>query len=311
MHKINWGEYMKNALSYYYNIISNDIHQIENVYRFKLNEEYYSFTEIEYSLKEIETLYKVSIDMNNKGIYTHQFVINNQNSLITQVNGKNYVLIKAYSKFDEKINIQQIIYFSNQTKNISNNAQFRRDNWLELWTTKLDYFEYQISQLGKKYPLIRESFSYFEGLAETGVTMLVNQKQVYNELVIAHKRITKDNTLYDLYNPLNFIIDYKVRDASEYFKDLFKNNINPLDNIKTYIETSNLNTQDYINFYIRMFYPSFYFDLYETIIEKNQNDEELKIIISKITQYEVLLKELTLYLKKYINIPEIEWIKKT
>lgn len=118
MHKINWGEYMKNALNYYYNINSIDIHQNDNVYKFKLNEEYYSFIETEYILKELEALYRISIEMNNKGIYTHQFVINNQDSLITQINGKKYVLLKAYSKFDKKISIDHIIVFSNQTKNI-------------------------------------------------------------------------------------------------------------------------------------------------------------------------------------------------
>lgn len=140
---------------------------------------------------------------------------------------------------------------------------------------------------------------------------MVNNKLNYNELVIAHKRITKDNTLYDLYNPLNFIIDFKIRDASEYFKELFKNDINPLEQIKLYIENSNLNNQDYLIFYIRMFYPSFYFDLYETIIENNDDDDKLKKIINKSLEYEKLLKEITIYLKKYINLPEIEWIKKT
>ena len=41
-----------------------------------------------------------------------------------------------------------------------------------MWIRKIDYFEYQISQFGKKYPIIRESFNYYVGLAENGISLL-------------------------------------------------------------------------------------------------------------------------------------------
>ena len=40
---------------------------------------------------------------------------------------------------------------------------------------------------------------------------------------ILHKRIKLNSTLFDLYNPLNLIIDFKVRDFAEYIKDCLIN----------------------------------------------------------------------------------------
>ena len=47
-----------------------------------------------------------------------------------------------------------------------------------------------------------------------------------SSLSITHRRIGVNSTMFDLYNPLNLIIDYKVRDVSEYLKDAFFNNVN-------------------------------------------------------------------------------------
>ena len=52
--------------------------------------------------------------------------------------------------------------------------------------------------------------------------LYINKDVTFNgQVSVSHKRIGKNSTLYDLYNPLNLIIDYKARDAAEYFKDLF------------------------------------------------------------------------------------------
>ena len=40
-------------------------------------------------------------------------------------------------------------------------------------------------------------------------------------LTISHKRITNQTTLFDLYNPLELIIDLNVRDVAEYIKFKF------------------------------------------------------------------------------------------
>ena len=59
----------------------------------------------------------------------------------------------------------------------------------------------------------------------------------YYNLSISHRRIHKKDTLFDLYNPINFIIDVKVRDICEYYKTCFLDNQNIIDDIKNYLTT--------------------------------------------------------------------------
>ena len=91
-------------------------------------------------------------------------------------------------------------------------------DWKRLWEEKIDYFEYQLSQFGNKHPLIRESFAYYTGYVEMAISLLNDLPKKNNNLVLTHKRIRGNSTLYDLYDPFNFVIDHKVRDAAEYFK---------------------------------------------------------------------------------------------
>lgn len=302
---------MKNALNYYYGLNPTDIHQTEGLYKFEYQNNKYVLMPTDYEIKELNQIYNLTIEMNNSGFYTHQLVLNKQNNLLTYINDNNYILMRVYDRLEQPITINDIMFFSNQTKNISNLEWLRRDNWYDLWTKKIDYLEYQVSQLGKKYPLLRESFNYFVGLAETGITLLTTTNIKYSELSIAHKRIKKNNTLFDLYNPLNFIIDFKVRDSCEYFKERFKNNINIIGEINNYLQFANLNSDEIKMFFIRMIYPSFYFDLYEKIITGEEKEEKIIEIIDRVDEYEELLKNIYYTVLNYTEFPEVEWLKKT
>ena len=300
---------MKNVINYYYNLNPEEIRQVNKMYKFKINNDFYTLMEIENDIKKINEIYEISIELNIRGIYTHTIITNLQNSIITYINNNAYVLLKTYSKMEEEINLKNVIEFSNITTNIIKNDSLKRDNWYQLWINKIDYFEYQINQIGKKYKLIRESFSYYAGILETGISLLVNTKLTNITLSICHNRIRKNDTLFDLYNPFNFIIDSKVRDVAEYFKEQFKYN-DPYESIIKYLEYNNLTDDEIRLFYIRMFYPSFYFDLYEEIISSSKEEKEIKKIIDKAEEYELLLKKLYIYINNKIALPEIEWIKK-
>ncbi|MBP3461839.1 MAG: hypothetical protein J6K21_05480 [Bacilli bacterium] len=300
---------MKNVINYYYNLNPEEIRQVNKMYKFKINNDFYTLMEIENDIKKINEIYEISVELNIRGIYTHTIITNLQNSIITYINNNTYVLLKTYSKMNEEINLKNVIEFSNITTNIVKNDSLKRDNWYQLWINKIDYFEYQINQIGKKYKLIRESFSYYAGILETGISLLVNTKLTNITLSICHNRIRKNDTLFDLYNPFNFIIDSKVRDAAEYFKEQFKYN-DPYESIIKYLEYNNLTDDEIILFYIRMLYPSFYFDLYEEIISSSKEEKEIKKIIDKAEEYELLLKKLYIYINNKIALPEIEWIKK-
>ena len=109
---------------------------------------------------------------------------------------------------------------------------------------------------------------------------------------------------------MNFIIDYRIRDAAEYFKDLFVENENIFENILNYFYKEHLTMYECYSFFVRLFYPSFYFDAYERVINNEIEDSKLQIIIDKTSSYERLLKQLYYYLSNYMEMPDIEWIKK-
>ena len=103
----------------------------------------------------------------------------------------------------------------------------------------------------------------------------------------------------------------KTEEFYEFYKEKFLNKQSISNEIKEYLSNKNLNVYEILLFFIRMFYPSFYFDKYEYIINNEEDDYQLKNIIELSDKYEKLLKEIYFYLSKYINMPDIEWIKKT
>ncbi|MDD4607915.1 MAG: hypothetical protein PHD10_02095 [Bacilli bacterium] len=299
---------MKNAINYYYNLITYDIHQIGKTYNFSVNNEPYVLLIYERPANEINSIYEISTNFFYQNIYIHQIIPNNQKELITMINNEPYVLLKIYIPSENKITIDDIILFNSLTYN--NKADvLKKNNWHELWSKKIDYYEEQIREFGIKYPLIRESFSYFIGLTETGI-MLLQNFQDNSQLVISHKRINHNTTFFDLYNPLNFILDSKSRNICEYLKSLFFNDKITTDQIKKYLQYSNFNSNELYLFFARLFYPSFYFDIYDDVIFDQKKEKELQDIINKTSAYEQLIKEIYFYLKNYINLPEIEWIIK-
>lgn len=295
---------MKNVLLYYYNLESDNIHQINKVYKFNIKNDHYTLFEIN-ETQHIKEIYELSIYLQQRGIYTNQIVLNNQNNIITNVNQINYVLLKSHGDLNKIVNFNDIIQFNNITTGIDYNFKIRND-WYNLWINKIDYLEYQVNELENKYPLIKESFNYFSGLVETGISLLINMNIKYSKC-ICHNRIKKDTTLFDLYNPFNFIIDNKVRDVSEYIKDIFMYQ-DPYPIIENYV--TNLSESELQLFFIRMLYPSFYFDAYEEIIKNKLSEEKIKKIINKANDYQLLLKKTYTLIKNICSLPEIDWLIK-
>ena len=300
---------MKNVLQYYYGLIPASIHQKGKQYIFEIEKNNYVFLPTDRSLEELNTIFEINNQLRERKIYTHEIILNNNNSIVTFVNQIPYVLLKTFVKKDEIIILNDIIYFQNNTILKQNYPNINRTDWYHLWAHKIDYFEYQVSQLSKKYPLIQESFSYFLGLAENGISlykMLYQESKI--EYTVSHKRVDSNSTLFDLYNPLNFIIDCKSRDASEYFKSLFLKKEDVINDIIYYLKYSNLTDYEAQLFFIRMLFPTFYFDVYEEVITGEYKEKELQKVIIYAQKYEILIKQIYQYLKSFIYLPEIEWI---
>lgn len=290
---------MKNALNYYYNLNIDNIHQKNKNYYFKVNNLQYML--LECINEKINDIYSLNVYL-TKNYPFYKIILNKDNKVITIINETNYILLEINNNIKE-LNLNEIIKINNIS--IVNFNKLRRDNWYTLWTNKIDYFEYQINQIGKKYPIIRESFNYYIGLAETAISLIksINNEGMY--LSLSHKRI---NNAFDLYNPLNLIIDVRIRDICEYFKFCFFENKNIFKELELFLNYNKLSYNESVYFLARMLFPTYYFDLYEKIIANEVKEEEIKKIISKVDKYEKLLKYIYLNFKN--NNLYIEWLEK-
>ena len=292
---------MKNIINYYYQLIPEKIKQKNEYYTFNIDNTIYIFMPYYNNINLLKTIYEYLIRLN---VYCHEIINNKDNNVITINNNKPYILLKVHYNVSRNINIQNILSY-----NILINEE-KKCNWKELWCNKLDYYEYQIREFGKKYPLLKESFSYYNGLTETAICLLNYQEEGKTYNYINHQRILKNMNYIDFYNPLNLVIDVKTRDISEYFKIKFFEKENIIDEIKNYLYINKLSYNEILLFFTRLIYPSYYFDTYDEIIQGVTKEEKLNQYISKIKEYELFLKQVYIIINRYYKLPEIEWIIK-
>ncbi len=294
---------MKNALNYYYGLNVEIIHQKEKNYYFRVND--FSYLLLQYdNIDEISDIYKLNIFL-KQFIPVHEIILNNKNSIFTNISDDNYILLRMSApKFN--IGINDIINLNNINIPIDDN-KLRRDDWYNMWIQKVDYFEYQVSQIGKKYPVIRESFNYYVGLAENAIILIKNTNKNVLKLGLSHRRI--DKTSFELYNPLNMILDIRIRDICEYFKYCFFNNIDIDNELDLFLTYNKLSHDEGRYFMARMLFPTYYFDLYEKIINDEIDEKELNRVILKANKYEKVLQHIYLYFKS--NDLNIEWLEST
>lgn len=286
---------MKNILNYYYNIIVDDIN---NGY-FSYNNHAFCLYEYKRNTSEIETLYYLNNLMLSRNISINKIIKNNLNNIITYHDNKNYVLTMINYEYQDNLNIKYIPSFINKELDI-----LKRNNWGRLWSLKVDYIEYQLNHISNHYPIINSSINYYIGLAENAISYFNMLDLSNTSLFISHRRFNKNN----IYNPLELVIDYKVRDISEYIKTNFFYNNMSIHEIKKLISKLELENIDYLLLYVRLLYPSYYFDLYEEIVNNNIIEDEINKIIKLSGLYEELLFETYNLIRGRINILGVDWI---
>ena len=305
---------MKNTINYYYNLNPNKIKQIFNYYYFYINNELYYLIIYTRKINDIKTIYEFNQKMLNNNILVNEIINNTTNTIITYINQIPYILVKISININKPISLSEIFYIS--SNNIPYKKELMRSNWANLWSEKIDYLEYHQEQNSRKYPILSESFNYFIGMAENSISyinnIVINLKLEKSDIgVISHERFKLDDTVYSLYDPQNIIIDHKSRDIAEYIKlSFFK------DNYKIFEELDEYFKHNYFSFFgislliARILYPSFYFELYDEIIQGITNESSILKITSRITEYENYLNDVITYFHKYYNIYDINWLKK-
>lgn len=306
---------MENIINYYYNItIENIIKQNDNLY-FSSNGNKYCFRIFSNNINLIKDIYNLNNYLSTF-ILIDKIILNKYNEILTEYNNNLYIL----TLINNKTSIEDLIYNNKALPTISNLSNIKvpeakaleRNNWEILWGNMIDYYEMQIGQNEKKYPLIRESLDYYIGMAENAISYLVNtKKEVKKEnsdnMVLAH-----NNLNHSLFDPLNIIFDHKARDLAEYIKlSFFNNNKDIFKELDEYFFYNRYSLYGIRVLYARVLYPSYYFKLYDKILRGENEEKELKPIISRINEYEDYLYNLSLYLNKYYDIPSVDWLKKT
>lgn len=291
---------MKNIISYYYGLMISEFRKKDESFYFSIDNIKYEFVVYYGNIDKLYKIYSLLIGSNK---YCHEIIINTKNSIITFYDNKPYLLLKKnfYSnniiKIIDIINYDILIYGSYEL------------NWKELWKDKIDYYEYQITQYGLKYKKIKESLSYYIGLSECAINLLNYVKKDKLKYFISHNRIKYNETMDEFLNPTNIIIDSRVRDISEYFKSNYINDNIEIDEVIDFLDRSNFDYTESLLFLSRLIYPSYYFDVYDKIIQEKISEEKIDFITKKNTHYEVFLKKIYIYLKNKYKIPEVEWLE--
>ncbi|MBQ9013221.1 MAG: hypothetical protein IJ094_06625, partial [Bacilli bacterium] len=117
---------------------------------------------------------------------------------------------------------------------------------------------------------------------------------------------------FDFYNPINYILDNRVRDFSEYIKNLFFLDMISINNYKYFLDYMNFTREEYILLISRLLFPTYYFDMYDNIINYNLDEKVMEDIINKTDSYILFIRYILMYIiyQKRVNIPFIEWIIK-
>lgn len=303
---------MKNNIMYYYNLSIDNIYQSNDYFYFDIKNERYELVIYTRDIKEQQAIYELNKKMVMYNILVHEIILNKDNYVVTIINNIPYILYKVYINKDKEISLAELTYLSNY--NFEYDDILKRDNWVTLWGKKIDYLEYQVNQTGKKYPILVDSFSYFVGLAENAISYAKNttievQKEQTDTGVISHRKIKECKKLNCIYDPLNIVIDHKSRDLAEYIKlSFFKDNKNIFNELNIYFSNHYFSFYGIRVLFARILYPSFYFDMYEEIILNLRKESEILNITSRINDYEEYLRNIFFYLRRFYNIPEIEWL---
>ena len=249
-----------------------------------------------------------------KGINVNKILINRNNSYLTKINEYDYILF-AVSNINEEYDIFDMIKISDKLVLNNSKSSLYRNNWGTLWSEKVDYFEYQVRELAINKDVVKNSFSYYIGLAENAISYVNNTNFKYKNvldyrIVLSHRRVYFPNYKLNYLNPLSFIFDLEVRDIAEYLKSMFfnKNEEYVLEELSSYLKVRRLSIYEYQMLFARLLYPTYYFDNYESVMNKNVDEEVLVKIIKRCNDYEIFLKKAYLEISRYAKIDKIDWI---
>ena len=293
---------IKQYIEYYYNLENINITKIKEYYRLDYKNTNYLFMPLTRYPIEILQIYRV---INNDANYDN-IVLNVKNQLITYIDGKNYILVRLsknsanYNLYNQ-IEKSKIVYLQNEMID-----KITKTNWDILWSKKIDYIEYQLNNLDNDN-IVFNSVWYYIGMAENAISYVNETLSLSSNhrLYVSHKRINEQF----FNNPLNLIVDYRSRDISEYLKYIFLKKEYDYIEIKEKLQKLNLDEFLCRMIYGRLFFVTFYFDIFDSVMNGNkENKLLLRNIINRADEYEDYINSIYDILAQIKKIPRIGWV---
>lgn len=292
---------MKNVIYTYYNILLDEINKDSNNYFFYYNSELYLFYLVLNDISVVEFIYKF-IKENN--IESFEIILNKEGRLFTDVDNKKYSLLKIKGILKYEVKFEEFKFYP---------IDKEPHNWGELWSERLDYYEIQLRELGYRYQTVLNSFGMFDGMAENAILYFNLTKKIFNDrevIGIVHNRMQYPCYLIDYNNPLNFVIDYNIRDIAEYIKSYLLSKDYELDNVLMLLDRLNINSLMFNLLYSRLMYPTFYFDIFDKIILEDGVDADIVEVLNIIDEYLDMLNKIYVRYKDKYNMFNVEWLNK-
>ncbi|MBE6140886.1 MAG: hypothetical protein E7172_05080 [Firmicutes bacterium] len=302
---------MKNAILFYYGIdVPNDkIKKLNDNYYFTFQESNCLVAKYERNILEANELFQLSEEMISQNIPIYKIVATIDKSIVFTFGDTNYILMIMPKIKNRIITYKDIINF-NYVPDDKKYKMLDKSSWNIFWANKIDYIEYQFSQIEKKYSFLKESINFYIGIWENAIsyynTNIIGEK---GNKCVCHKRINAKTDMLSFLNPLNLIIDYKERDISEYIKSYIMNEKYTNNDIYLFLNYIPKERNSVLRFIARTLFPSNYFDLYEEIISCTMNEDDIVKVITNKKNYLTLLKIVFNYYENQ-NVPQIEWIGK-
>ena len=304
---------MEKTIEFYYGKTLHAIKKISNHYYFESEGEMFFFVPFNKASSVLNEIMQVSHELKQKKIEVHDIVMNKNGELMTIVNDVNYILLKINGELNQKFDIFDIIKLNDRLTLQNTKTQLYRNDWASLWSSKVDYLEYQIRELGKNKRILLETFSYYIGLAENAIAYVIKTTNSFaisslEKVTLCHSRLYYPNYKLNYMNPLNFIFDLEIRDISEYLKHMFFSDDDAFRELQIYLSRKKLSRFGYQMLYARLLYPSYYFDIFESIMNNEESEKKLLRIVDRVNEYESFLKNVFYELERYSMMEQIDWL---
>lgn len=273
---------MESIVNYYYNLKVDNIVLKKDYYFIKADNTNYILKVLNEPIIELEKIINI---LNTTNITYHLLVLTKEGKTFFTYENKNYVLLKIRCILSKKISLFEFNKY----------PKIGICNWGDMWIERVDYYESQVEEIIKNKE-IKYALEYYIGLTDISIQYYNNLKEYYNEngleYSLSHRHLTSPINSISFYDPTNIIIDLKVRDIAEYLKESFFSEILTESEILSIIDNIKLNNAMANYLFLRLLYPSYFFNLYDEYIETKNINNNIYIYIKKSREYESLLSKI-------------------